>query len=62
MENKELTEKNEVKEKLEDSFSISCSVRIEPSSSTKEIKRKPIKFNTIISDPDDEHPDSHLWE
>lgn len=61
MENKEITEKSTVKEKLEDSFSISCSVRIEPST-TKEIKNEPIKFNTIISDPDDEHPDSHLWE
>jgi hypothetical protein len=61
MENKELTEKDKLKEKKEDSFSLSCSVRIEPSVK-KEIKRKPIKFNTIISDPDDEHPDSHLWE
>lgn len=61
MENKELTEKNKLKEKLEDSFNISCSVRIEPSV-TKEIKNEPIKFNTIISDPSDEHPDSHLWE
>lgn len=61
MENKELTEKDKLKEKKEDSFSLSCSVRIEPSVN-REIKRKPIKFNTIISDPDDEHPDSHLWE
>lgn len=59
MENKELTEKN-TQEKLEEKFSLSCSIRIEPS--TKEIKKEPIKFNTIISDPDDEHPDSHLWE
>jgi len=61
MENKELTEENKLKEKLESSFSLSCSVRIEPSVN-KEIKNEPIKFNTIISDPDDEHPDSHLWE
>lgn len=57
--NKQVQEIKEVKEK--ENLSLSCNLRIDqPKSDT--MGKKELKFNTIISDPQDEHPDSHLWE
>jgi hypothetical protein len=62
MENKEQLENiNNLKEKEKSELNLSCNLRIDQAGK-KVIKHEKVKFNTIISDPDDEHPDSHLWE
>lgn len=60
MENKDLIkETQETKEVWAEKTPVTHTVKkVDPSK--EEIKS--VKFNTIISDPDDEHPDSHLWE
>lgn len=57
--NKQAQEIKEVKEKAE--LNLSCNLRIDQPKSNVVVKKE-VKFNTIISDPQDEHPDSHLWE
>lgn len=63
MKNKEeLEEINNLKEKEKKNWSLSCNLRIDQTSKEIAVEHEKVKFNTIISDPDDEHPDSHLWE